>query len=332
MIYNFTQYILESSKTNISYKLYLHKNFINIFKNTIFKNNKIAGILKENKIRTNEKINFVNSFLNIDDKYDIISFLNIDKLKNLYDMKDIKLNDIRRMYFNNPEIWDNRYRQTMKIGKFIKQLFGDMFSDLEVEEFVNLYKSYGTTNYTLEMVNGIDIKKYYLSNMYEYYHGGTLNTSCMRYSGAQGFLDMYSKNPEKVQLLVYKKKNNEIISGRALIWQLDEPNDRVFMDRIYYNEDNIKNIFVDYAEKENMIYKNKQNMTYLGEHVYVNDGNNINCSINMKVKLNEIKYSYYPYLDTLKYYNVKTFELSTYGYDFDMGNVIKLASTSGGYN
>lgn len=103
-------------------------------------------------------------------------------------------------------------RTKIKIGRFIKRFlskeafneFG--INDSDVEKFVNYYKSY--FNYDpkkLIVVEGEDIKKYYLEDNYfrpDGYRYGSLWNSCMRQSDRNKFMTLYSVNPVKMLVLL----------------------------------------------------------------------------------------------------------------------------------
>lgn len=328
MIVKFYNYILENKKTDNLYKLYIYKDLLEILNKPIFNDNKIAQEILENKIRTDIKYNFIN-IKNVSTNDDYISYLTIDKLKNILNTDDIKLKDIRYNFYNNLELQYHKYRQDIKIGKFIKLLFKDKYTDKEIEEFVNKYKSvFKSKNFIV--VNGNDIKKYYNHNFYEKSEKGTLYTSCMRFDDCDKYLNIYSKNPEKVSLLIYKKNiNNDIISGRAILWKLDKPNGVTFMDRIYFTDDYILDIFKEYAKEHGYYYKQFQSYDTYSPIICVNAKTCI--KMDLSVKLNDIEYDYYPYMDTLKYYDINTKELSTYDIYNRNSYVIKLSSTSGYY-
>ena len=140
--------------------------------------------------------------------------------------------------------------QEIRVGSFVQTLLrkaGEKFTPQELEDFVikfnnevktkkeNLFKNF-------EIVKGDDIKKYYLEDNYES-GNHTLGGSCMRYSRCQPYLNIYSKNPEQVSLVILRSDEDpEKIKGRALLWNAyyltsnqDDYNGKLFMDRIYTN-------------------------------------------------------------------------------------------------
>lgn len=188
---------------------------------------------------------------------------------------------------------------TMNIGRFVVKIMaaaGVTFTPKEIEEFVNQYKSQydnksGDIFKDFYLVDGDDIKRYYNELSYAGTPKGGLWNSCMRYEKCQEFLDIYAKNPNKIKLLILTKK--EKIRGRALVWKLDTP-DKIFMDRIYTIDDSDKYLFIDYAKKNEWIYKSSQS-----KDIRAINGPDKTLS----VKIDDFKFKFYPYMDTMCYMN-----------------------------
>ena len=145
-------------------------------------------------------------------------------------------------------VWSEK-RTNLKIGKLIKMMYGDEYpinhpknADTlsvpnDIESFVNIYKSENdkqSTDILFELVNGNDIKYWYNADNYSRYSNEdtTLGRSCMRHSKCRNFLTMYSKNKSIFNLLILKDIDGKL-RGRALVWNLKTPENRVFMDRVY---------------------------------------------------------------------------------------------------
>ena len=203
-------------------------------------------------------------------------------------------------------------RVKIKIGRFIKKFFSDFsmsnwnISDVEIEKFVNSYKSYFSQDPTkLKIVTGSDISKYYLQDNYYQYDGcayGTLWNSCMRQSERNKFMELYDKNPN-IKMLVLFGDDNEKIKSRALLWEsgltdVDGKEWKV-MDRIYTFFDHDVDVFKKWADENGYIYKWEQNAK---SELYFNiDGKK--KRLRLKVNLDCKGLEYYPYLDTFKFYN-----------------------------
>ncbi len=99
-------------------------------------------------------------------------------------------------------------RQTIRVGRGIKALLSKTdykFTDSEIEQFVNKYKSaWDKMNdifRNFELVNGDDIGRWYNYGMYDNPSRGTLGSSCMK-SSRVSFFHIYMKNPDKCSLLI----------------------------------------------------------------------------------------------------------------------------------
>lgn len=200
-------------------------------------------------------------------------------------------------------------RTKMKVGRFIKKFLKkecyNLFniSDKDIEIFVNLYKSYFSSK--LEdflIVEGEDIKKWYLEENYATigeHRSGSLWQSCMRYHEKNKFMNIYSKNPDQVKMLVHLNSDNKLIS-RALLWQkaFDRKEDTFkVMDRIYSIYEHSVVSFKNWAIQNGYIYKYEQSSK--SERLFVVDSEVI--KIDLTVKLDNKKFNYYPYIDTFKY-------------------------------
>jgi hypothetical protein len=202
-------------------------------------------------------------------------------------------------------------RVSIKIGRFIKRFVSKdamvefNITDSTIETFVNLYKSYFTYDENkMIVVSGDDIKKYYLEDNYWSPSGkksGSLWNSCMRQSERNKFLNIYSKN-DCVKMLVYLSDDNKV-RARALLWQdVKEHNSTEsykFMDRIYSYFDHDINFFKKWASENGYIYKAEQNAK--SETLFEIDGEIVRKKLYVILENNN--FSYFPYLDTFKYFN-----------------------------
>ena len=208
---------------------------------------------------------------------------------------DIKTNDIvyRR------DISDGRYgvygdnRNSIKIGKFVNKVFRGTLTNYDVEEFVNQFKSKQEVDPVVELVSGDNIAYWYDIKNYNSGYGGTLRNSCMA-SVPSGFFDIYTKNPEVCRLATLK--NGDKLVARALVWKVESDNASVkyYMDRIYYTKDHYRNILKDYAKEQGWgIYDSFEVIDFNGKLI----------SPTMRVKIKNIKYESFPYMDTFRRYD-----------------------------
>lgn len=233
------------------------------------------------------------------------------------------------------ELFDKN-RQSIRIGRGVRSLLtakGVKFTDSEIEVFVNKYKSeYDKLNDIFryfELVEGDEIAHWYDKS---YYSGskGTLSSSCMSSVDSE-FFDMYVLNPTKCKLLILKSEDDKsLIRGRALIWFLDVPTDIVFMDRIYTHDESDVEVFREYSKFKGWSYKEYN--TSSADSPLVNSEGESNRYSKLVVYLSRTSYEKYPYLDTMKYLDTSTGNLTNsddgYGSDDD---IILLEDTDGGY-
>ena len=227
-------------------------------------------------------------------------------------------------------IWKARQRGTMKINRFINNLFNNEYQTKpltqeerenniskglktpaqHLEDFVNQFKSIREPG-DFELVKGGQIPYWYNEDQHEN-KKGTLGNSCMMYQVCQEYLNFYEYNQHKISMLIMKSKseNNKII-GRALVWKLDTPSGRTFMDRIYTSNDYDIDNFKKYAKDNGWLYKFKQNME--SDEKIVDTVNNITKNITLID--NDISEGIigdffgepvFPYLDTMKYYSCES--------------------------
>lgn len=258
---------------------------------------------------TSFKITYINIDSSGDDK---VSFISVPKASELLDNRygfngDVPNDAFRNFNYPDREVY-TKNRMVTSVGKLITKLYGKLYPPSgkpgeDIESFTTLYKSFRNETTTFELVSGLDINYWYLEDNYsdEATDDDTiLGNSCMKYESCQEFIDFYSKNPDNVSLLILKDPDdNTKIIGRSLVWKLDIPENRIFMDRIYtVNYEDIQ-LFKNYAIEHGWLYKEKQSYEY---HEILDPLNKVNKNVEMVVN-NMSRNEYYPYMDTLQYYN-----------------------------
>lgn len=190
---------------------------------------------------------------------------------------------------NKADVWTTPMRQNMRIGRFIKKVVPDD-DDRYIEDCTNEYKFSYNLNKTdfirFKVYSGIDMAKWYLEFFYAP-GGGSLHASCMKHVRSQRRLPIYTENPEKIKMLVIKSPEGKLL-GRALLWKLDYPENKIYMDRVYSAEDYIDKLFYDYAKKKGFLTK-----------IDV-DKENINMRVNLRRDYGTPKHN--PYMDTFKFF------------------------------
>ena len=204
-------------------------------------------------------------------------------------------------------------RQQIRVGRGIRGILNSAklnFTDTEIEKFVNLYKSeWDKMNdifKSFEVVKGNQIPEWYSWRTYELERSkGTLSNSCMC-SAPVFWFNIYSKNPDKVSMVILKSDSGDKIKGRAILWKLDKP-EITFMDRIYTHNDSDVHLFREYAKK--MGWHTKPNNNYLASSETIDPKGELIIYQDLVVHLKAGE-EYFPYLDTLKYYEPETGRLS----------------------
>lgn len=192
------------------------------------------------------------------------------------------------------------------------------FTDRELELFVNDYKSTFEINKDalgtfgkFDIIKGSAISDWY---MYENYESqkGNLGKSCMKEVDS-AYFELYCENPNVCSLVILysdtggsitdgKYKSNKI-KGRALLWKTKIG---MVLDRIYTINDSDVNLFIAFAEKNNLWHKQEQN-----SHTdFTAVRGNQNDTPWLVIDLDKAKFDYYPYLDTFCYLNTIDYTLS----------------------
>lgn len=246
--------------------------------------NKIKDISTELKslLINNDMEELINDLLNSENSNNYYGLSCTDKSKISYLKGDRIPEDLSL-------IWNVDYRKAKAYHTKIGKLLSDKIDNTVIQKIsAILYARKESTNITLKLTN--DIKYYYLENNYseKYGNNGQLQSSCMRYTHLQDAIGFYeSIAPDIVQLLIAVDSENKTI-GRALVWynvETDTGNNITYLDRIYSSNDNISQLFRNYAEANGYISR-EDNTSRLTVNV------NIPTDIAM------------PYFDTFQYYNI----------------------------
>jgi len=319
----------ESLKSHM--RMYISSDFAEILKRM----DDIDGISNDLLTISKRNVQFDISFIDKTDKNDEITFILTRRVLAMEE-KGMDIKNARNNY--NSEIWKSTQRDNQRIGRFVRKIFGDKYTSAQYERFVNEYKAkFEKKDDKMVVVYGEDIRKYYLHTHYAA-GNGVLGGSCMRGEDKQKFLDIYVENTpgndslSHCGMLVLFDDNKKIL-GRSIIWfntiKPDKLNRRVFMDRIYTNNDHDVNTFINYARQKGWLYKQQQ--TYNNaSYIDPNDGSRHRLTISVRLKPKE--YKYYPFLDTMVYYTPKTGRLATtQGIYSKLNQMIKIQSTDGGH-
>jgi hypothetical protein len=241
--------------------------------------------------------------------------------------------------------WARAGRQTTRPGKWLRTLvkketldeYG--ITDAMVEAFTNRVKEYVTLDLRMEVFSGEDIVRCYFEGNYIPDAGSTLGSSCMRYEYCANYFKLYTRNPN-CRLLVAFNHDNHIV-GRALVWDnveakgmkrhanLGDPQEEftfTLLDRIYYHEEFMVDVFKDYAKSQGWWHKEKQSYEHK-QRLVSPDGDLYTMSLTVpsgaKTKR---RYKSYPYVDTFTYMSGDFKTL----YNEDIGECYELTHTEGG--
>jgi len=330
MLKSFLEYIFESESKN-KLKLYYSKRFRE-FLSKIERTARDPDVERlASAIRHSENSNQMYSditLIDMTDKNDMISFIQVNRIKRKYDDTNSKpspenFDDFDAWlefiwnYDSVNALWKDQ-RGEVKVGKFTKKIFKDNnigVSDATIEKFINIYKATFDFDFNLdqklELVSDENIRKWYLESNYSD-KKGQLGSSCMRYEKCQKYLDIYVKNPEVCNLLImYSDASKTKICGRALIWK--SVNDEFIMDRVYTVNDYDIEVFRQYASSKEWIDITKN---YKSQKIQLKK---------------DVVYDYYPYMDNFYIFNYKESYLVNSDSNWPSEGYYKLQNTDGSY-
>lgn len=199
-----------------------------------------------------------------------------------------------------PNVWKKDNRQSGSFGKVLRKLLIEYGSEdvnaSELEEVVNVLKGHYTVEGEFIVVSGSDISHYYLGDNYDYdgFNLGTLESSCMRHSGAcQDATEFYADNPDTCEMVVLRDPERNRARARALVWT--DVNGAKWMDRVYAC-DHIVRAFHEFAKSKGWGFKSIQD-SCSGEWV---DGHGDQGSHTIKIDMN-VHHDILPYMDSMYY-------------------------------
>jgi len=208
------------------------------------------------------------------------------------------------------QFWQSN-RVDIKVGRFVRRFLGDEFSDSQIEDFVNQWKSLKISSQKFETRSGNEIVDAYNTKNYSGEEGyNPLWNSCM--NDRTDLIDfyLYVKDLEIVVLLDSENK----IMGRSLLWTDEEG--RKLLDRIYYINDKDYYKFVNLANENGWFYK-KRNIS--GGSSWILSG--VEQKIQAKIKfpkdaIGQIQDEWgdpkFPYVDSFYYLDDKNGYLMNY--------------------
>lgn len=229
------------------------------------------------------------------------------------DISSDKLDDKNAYYFeltDDPKYFDMEITkplsssiQTFKVGRALKIMVPDIPADV-LSNIVSALQS--EIEGEIKVVEGDEIVEYYTYN--DISPEGTIGKSCMNNMDDE-FFHLYSENEGIVKLAVLLDEYETLVA-RALLWKT---NIGWVMDRVYYSSYKYEYQFKDWAKGNNYLTK----LEMENEFGVV------------RIKLDEVKFEHYPYLDTFNYICFNKGELSNDDIFYDDDEVAILNSTDG---
>jgi hypothetical protein len=203
------------------------------------------------------------------------------------------------------EYWTSTRRYHTKPGSFISKLFVGV-SSKEIEKFSGLFRSQSQkTKFVFKVVSGNEIKKFYSENSYAEMRA-SLGASCMKHDHCQNYFQLYTKNENKVSMLVMLNPDGNLL-GRSILWNFDSVK---LMDRIYTtNDEDLQFHFKKWATENDYLYKSEQNWS---SSLYFEQLGQKKRELRFDIKLDNIKVDRYPYMDTFKFLDTSKGILTNY--------------------
>ena len=297
MINNYNNFLLNESMLILEAFLSAHSDFLSKLDKISKQSNTSATIADMLLSRITDKdwiseIDLKQNFFKAGDENDKVSFIQQNRVKDGVDP------------------YTMAGRSDLKVGRAIKYIAKDLYditiNDKQIEDFVNVYKAIpneGESNFQFYI--GDDIKNGYNTDNY-YSNYGSLGGSCM--NNEFSYIKIYRRNEKKVRLLVLLDDDGKIC-GRALVWKLDKSpcEAEYFMDRVYTNRDFEVNKFIQYAEDNGFMYKQRMACGDEDAARFRYKGKELIGEIRVKL---DGKQKEYPYMDTLFCLNKEKDELS----------------------
>ncbi len=203
------------------------------------------------------------------------------------------------------EYWTSSRRYHTKPGSFISKLFVGV-SGKEIEKFSGLFRSQSQkTKFVFKVVSGNEIKKFYSENSYAQMRA-SLGASCMKHDHCQNYFQLYTKNENKVSMLVMLNPDGNLL-GRSILWNFDSVK---LMDRIYTtNDEDLQFHFKKWATENDYLYKSDQNWS---SSLYFEQLGQKKRELRFDIKLDNIRLDRYPYMDTFKFLDTSKGILTNY--------------------
>lgn len=199
--------------------------------------------------------------------------------------------------FDNDGMWAHKGRVETKIGRALKAMLvrfkiDAAYTDADLEKAVHILTAVAdeTSNEVFLVVKGKEIHDWY--NTKSALSGST--STCM-VGKDRAMLNLYTENPELVNLVVLTDKEHRFLIGRAILWL--KTTQGVIMDRIY-GEPHVQSRFKKYAHEQGWAYKVNQSRGeghFKYPPIYADEGE----LRDIKIPIPTTKLKMFPYLDSV---------------------------------
>lgn len=198
------------------------------------------------------------------------------------------------MMYTEDGRWRREGRQNGRPSKVIRKILTKnaqrLFKDADFEAFANMYKAAcDAENMTFKIHPKELIPEVYCHELEP--GEGSLNGSCM--NGDRSYVSFYKTCPDVSILAMYNQGGQ--LAGRALVWRLEDG--RKLMDRIYVAKDHYYELFLNYADDNDMVRKYNYK-SYSDKCIFVYKGERFDKYYKFSC---DSDYGSYPYIDTFTY-------------------------------
>jgi hypothetical protein len=204
--------------------------------------------------------------------------------------------------------WRDTYniaRNKLKMGRFISHLLPYKFTNDEITNFIDTYKSITSLDsLQIKLVHGGEISKWYKTENYLLLLG-ELKKSCMN-DESDSFFEIYEKNPDVCNLVILLEGDK--LLARALLWKITRLNgtnqeNTYMLDRVYSISGAHDKRMHQWAMDRGYYYMDKLEGP-LKRRVLHKDNNPVPGDVIIEVDIKNWNFYKYPYLDSLSYLNV----------------------------
>lgn len=201
----------------------------------------------------------------------------------------------------------NNKPQVMKMSRFLRKILpSNLFSADEIDKFVFNILSNQVKDTYFEMWHGEDIRKAFNPDNF-LVRDGDLANSCMSSKTCLPYFDLYTKN-KNIYMLVLLHETK--IVARAIVWNALYSDGKRVQNIPYHVMDKV--YAINTAEGKKMIqHANENSWLHYYEHgEYFEDKNGKGYYGQFIVKLQNVDFPFYPFVDNMMYLDKDRLQLS----------------------